>query len=218
MTQRHHDGEPEHDWIERDLAGSRQTLGVGGQQRAKSSEPERRAQHAADQRQHDAFGQKLTQQPPAAGAERRTNRELALPRLGAREHQVRQIGARDEQHEHDGPLQHPQRRSQAANQIVVQPIEAEPMRVGVRHVARSGLEWPLHEHRFEIDPGLLQAHVVFQPADEVQKVSAAPAWIRGVEGQRQPDLDALIVHVVARRHDADNARGRAIDRHDPPDD
>ncbi len=46
----------------------------------------------------------------ATGAERRSNRQLGLPRVGADEHEIRDVDAADEQHERDAALQHQQRR------------------------------------------------------------------------------------------------------------
>ena len=148
--------EQQHDRIERDLPRPRQALGVGRQQRAQAAKAERRAERPADERQHDPLGQELPQQPPASGAERRADRELALPRLGARQHQVRQVGAGDEQHEPDRALQHPERRAEAADEVVLQPVETQPMLLLVRRVMPCDPLRPLDEQRFELDPRLRQ--------------------------------------------------------------
>ena len=55
-----------------------------------------------------ALHQQLTQQPPALRAERGPHRDLALPRGAAREEQVGDVRARDEQHEPDGGHEHEQ--------------------------------------------------------------------------------------------------------------
>ena len=46
-------------------------------------------------------------------------RNLALPPLGARQHQVRQIGAADQQHEADGAQQHVERRPDVPHDLLV---------------------------------------------------------------------------------------------------
>ena len=53
-----------------------------------------------------------------AGAERRPDRQLALARAGARQHQVRHVHAADEQHEADGAHQHQQHPAAAADDVV----------------------------------------------------------------------------------------------------
>ena len=55
----------------------------------------------------------------AAGAERAADRDLALARRAAREQQVGDVGARDQQHEADRAGQHEQRRPQIAGQLAV---------------------------------------------------------------------------------------------------
>ena len=56
--------------------------------------------------QHEAFDQQLPHQPPASRAERRAEADLALTRAGAREQQIGDVGARDEQDDADGAKQH----------------------------------------------------------------------------------------------------------------
>jgi len=85
----------------------------------------------------------------AAGRARRPSprgRELLVPRLGAPEQQVREVRARDEQHEHDGGLQHPHGRPRAADDLRLQRIVAKPtvVRVGVcTRCSRGGLSMPV---------------------------------------------------------------------------
>ena len=55
----------------------------------------------AQRHQHEAFGQQLADQPAAARANREPHRHLVLPRGGAGEQQVGDIGAADEEHDAD---------------------------------------------------------------------------------------------------------------------
>ena len=57
------------------------------------------AEHARGQSQQDALGGGLTDEAAAAAAERQPNHELTPASLRAREHQVREVHAGDEQHE-----------------------------------------------------------------------------------------------------------------------
>ena len=78
---------------------------------------------------------------------------------------------------------------------------------------------PLIDHPVEIGRRLLRRHAVLQPPDEIEEVTAAARGERlRVDRQRQEDLDALVVQVEARRHDADDPGRRAVDLHDAPDD
>ena len=68
------------------------------------------AERAAGNREHEAFGQELPNQLAAASAERQPHRDLALPHDAARDQQVRDVGAGDQQHEPDHAHQDDERR------------------------------------------------------------------------------------------------------------
>ena len=63
---------------------------------------------AAREREHDALREQPARDAAAARPERRPHRELLLPALGAHEEQVRDVAARDQQHDADGGQQNPQ--------------------------------------------------------------------------------------------------------------
>ena len=70
-----------------------------------------RAQERGDEREADALGQQLPNEAARAGAERTPYRELALARDAPGEHQVADIAAPNQQHEHAGPQEHEERRA-----------------------------------------------------------------------------------------------------------
>ena len=59
---------------------------------------------------------------------------------------------------------------------------------------------------------------VFEPAYQIQEMPAAVARVGGIERERQPQLDLLVVNVEPGRHDPDDARRDAVDRNHPADD
>ena len=63
----------------------------------------------ADDREEQAFGEHLTDDPPPRGSDCQADADLALARRRPREHEVRQVGARDEQDEPRDAEQDPQR-------------------------------------------------------------------------------------------------------------
>ena len=63
----------------------------------------------AEQRQQHALGEQLRDEPPARCAHRLPHRDLALAHAGARQQQIREIGAGDQQHEAGGGKQNPER-------------------------------------------------------------------------------------------------------------
>ncbi len=72
-------------------------------------EREQEAARAAGEREDQAFGDELPQQPPLTCAERRAQRELAIAPHGPRDSQVRDAGADDEEHEPRGAHQDEER-------------------------------------------------------------------------------------------------------------
>ena len=86
--------------VDRDLveprhARSRRARGSPAGSRRRQQQAER----AAAERQQDALGQQLADDAAAAGAERRADGDLPLPRQRPRQQQVGDVGARDQQHE-----------------------------------------------------------------------------------------------------------------------
>ena len=73
----------------------------GREQREEAQQPDgqQQAERAADHGEQQRLGDELSEQPAAAGAERRAHRHLPLPGDRAREQQVGDVGAGDEQHE-----------------------------------------------------------------------------------------------------------------------
>src|SRR5262249_51844440 len=75
---------------------------------------EQDAEAAAYAREDHTFGEELSYQAAAAGAERGPHGELRLTRGRAREQQVRHVRARDQEDERDGAEQDQHRRSNVA--------------------------------------------------------------------------------------------------------
>ena len=86
---------------------------------------DQQASGAADQAEQQAFGQHLAQQSTPPGAERRSNRQLALPRGGAGEQQVRDVGAGNQQDEAHRTEQDDQRPLDVTHDLFVQRHEAD---------------------------------------------------------------------------------------------
>ena len=69
------------------------------QQQARRADRDDEAGDAAGDREEDALDQRLRHDLPARRADREPDRRLRPPRHGAREQQVGDVGARDEQHQ-----------------------------------------------------------------------------------------------------------------------
>ena len=70
---------------------------------------EQQADEPRQEREHHAFSGQLPDQPPASAAEGQANDELSEPALRPGEHQVREVGARHQEHERRDARQNHQR-------------------------------------------------------------------------------------------------------------
>ena len=80
---------------------------------------DRRAQHAAHHCQHHRLDQDLADDLRAAGADRESHRDLTLASGAAREHQVGDIRAHDQQDHHHRREQHLQGRAQRSHGLLL---------------------------------------------------------------------------------------------------
>jgi hypothetical protein len=102
------------------LAGSK-----GRKRRQRAAQPERDedARGSAERGEQQALEQQLPHQPSPRRADRDADRHLLLARRGPRQQQARDVGAGDQQHERDEPLQHEQRLLEAVRRFDI-PREA----------------------------------------------------------------------------------------------
>ena len=101
--QRDEEREPHHDRVERGLLEARHAVGRGRDERADAPGGKRKPRRRGDQREDEALGEELPDHAAAAGAERGANRHLPGPRGPARQKQVGDVAAGDQQNEADGP-------------------------------------------------------------------------------------------------------------------
>ena len=121
------DDPPVHSHQRAAFADAGQIGGVDRQQRANARHAEREAEDAADQRQHDAFGEQLPHDAAAPGAQGRAHRNLAPASGRAHEQQVRDVRARDQQHEADGAPRTSSVDRTVAHQDVAHAVDAESL-------------------------------------------------------------------------------------------
>ena len=88
------------------------------------------AADAAGQREHDALGEQLADDAPTAGADRQPHADLALARGAAREQQVGDVGARDQQDDEHRGGEHAHLRPDRIDDQVLDAEDLEPRPVG----------------------------------------------------------------------------------------
>ena len=165
----------------------------------------------AGEREEQALGQQVTREPPPPGAERKAHGQLALPRRRAREKQVREVGARDEEHERHGAEEHergrtrvleqrrrPRRRRQPPALVFV-----EPPSLG--RIDRAG-------NRRQLRVRLLKRDARREPRQR-RELPDVPGHLRGVATPGNPQVRAD--EQQPARHHADDRRRGASDSDRP---
>ena len=150
------------------------------------------AQRAPGERQHHALRQNLPHDVPARRAERRAQRELPLPRRGARQHEARHVGARDQQHQRHGGHQDLERRLDEPHH----PVHQRRARRAEARVLAGIFRAQLRVHALEIRHRLLHRDVGLETSHGEQ-VWLPPAVVGGVR-REQPHREDHVRVLVAR--------------------
>ena len=95
--------------------------GQHGNQERRAPPREQQSGGCAEQHEHDAFGEQLTDQSAAAGADREPDRDLVLPGRRAGQQQVGNVRAPDEENDTDDPHHDQQRLGVGAAELVRAP-------------------------------------------------------------------------------------------------
>jgi hypothetical protein len=174
--------------VETDVRRTRQAVRVRGDEGLQAAIRQPESGGAPEHGERHPFGHELTQQPRASGAKGRPDREFAVSRLGPGQQQVRHVRARDQQHEADRYLQHPQRTPDVADDIAVQRRVLQSVVDGMRNVRVRGHLAPLRQQRVQLRVGLSDAHARLHAADQVEEVAAPVLSVRRIQAHRQPHL------------------------------
>ena len=110
--QRHDRRHQQHGAVEPTLSIRGRSAGASARRTRRHSERDRNPGDAAEHRQQHAFREQLPNEPPPARAQRHAHRDLALAHGGAREQQVGDVRARDEEHRGHGAEHDPERRTE----------------------------------------------------------------------------------------------------------
>ena len=167
-----------HAQVDGHLADPRERVWKGAYQSLDARAGDHHADRAASDGKDHALGHGLANQPAAAGAERRQHGELTPACLGPREHQIRHVDTRDEQHKAYGCLQHPDRLSGAAENLVgegghAKGVAVRPLCQRLEHVAGvtrarrdASSRGPALSERGELGLGHRRRDIVPQPPDQ----------------------------------------------------
>src|SRR5262245_10740872 len=134
----------------------------------------------------------MTDQTPAACAERPPYREFAIPCLRSRQEQIREVGADNEQDEGDSSLQYPDRTADTAEDLVTHGLHLEDVAI---IPARRREHMPLgHAHTLapilkqsvQFLLGRLYRDSILQSSNQVEEMTGAILTIARVQPEWQP--------------------------------
>ena len=132
----------------------------------------------------------MARQARAACAEREAQRNFLLPHRRARQQQVGDVRARDQQNERDRAEENEQGRFDVADELLVQRPHPDP---DARVVLRILLFQPRGDRR-HLGLRLLPRHAGLRARDHLQvMISAARGFLRG-KGDRHPELVVPVIH------------------------
>src|SRR5262249_51338908 len=141
------DGEQQHAYVDAEIEGVRRRLiGHFQYEQARAPACEQEADARARERQQRALREQLPRDAPPRGAERDAHAQLVPPRARAREEQIRDVGARDQQDERDHGHDQVQRIAILASERVGA-IGGGPQRERILQVVRQIFRAPVRRDR-----------------------------------------------------------------------
>ena len=206
--ERHGQREAERQRIDPDLDRARNEIGAKGDQRGKRPLRQQQAHRAAEDGEEHAFGDELADHVEPGRAEREARRDLPPPAGKAREHEVGDVRARNQEHTSHGAEEQQITLSLLPDRIVQERHDLDLRRRvdvgGVRGAVIGGDD----VHRFA---RLRQRHARPQPRGGL-KEEAAAVQLRLSQNTRDPQCvrQALMIDGADDRGKADAVRGRIL--------
>ena len=189
--------------------GDGQPVGDQADQERQCGKGQQDAGDAAADRQQQALGEQLADQALAPGAHGGAHGEFLAAREGARQQQVGQVGAADQEHAEGGAEQGGEQHARTPGEFVAQGVDA-----GAEVFVRLG-PGALHGGGDDIHFGLggLQGHAATELGKDADVVVGAVGEIVFAEARGDPDLRAAGREGEIARHDADHGVGQGIENH-----
>jgi hypothetical protein len=167
---------------------------------------ERDAQHAADKRQRQRFGQQLPDDLSPRSAKRRADRQLALAGERAREQEIADVRARDQEHERHRGREHDDRRPHIADHLFVERNDRE-RQAAVRRIDVGMIAPQARGDRVHLRLRGVDRHAALEAPDDVVVLARASRGRRRRQRERQEDL-AVLCNSKCGQHLPRQAEGR----------
>ncbi len=205
------DREEQHRDVDSDLPGPRHGRRAHADEQGHGPVGEQHSDERASEGQEPALEQQLSHEEPRAGAERPADRQLLAPGGRPHQHQVREVGAGDQQQQRHGRRQHPQRPAEAAGELLA--VGSDQHAFLPRVAARELLLEPPAD-AVELGRHLLAARARAGARDHADEVGGlavvAPRVL--VRGERDRKVDVADGEQELRGHHADHGEGLAVQR------
>ena len=172
------------------------------------------AEDTAGERQHHVLGEELANEPPASRTEGGADNDFTLARNAARQRQVGQIGAANEQHEASGRHQHQEGRAHVLpdDRRGVALDDDAPILVGGWKVLGDARANHVHARLC-----LCKRDTVLEPRERGEPVEVA-RHVRGQKRQRPPDLRRRSIESASLGQHANDGVRLAVQLNDTIDD
>jgi hypothetical protein len=201
------DREQEHRAVEIERDVERHLRREEETKRGHAGDGEHGANRAAGDSDDGALGEHLSREASASGAQGDADGELAVPRRSTSEHQVGDVGARNEEHEAAGAEHDEERSGEVAGEVLADRDELrDPPPVVPGELGREP-----RRDRVEIGAGLGDGDAGAEPPDRAGVDAVAVRLAHRIGDERDPQL-AAIRKAEPRGHDPDDGMRGSVDR------
>ena len=204
---RQSEGESEGHAVDSDLARPRQAGGDRGHREVGAPERQEHPPEAAGEGEGQSVGQHLAHQPPAAGAERGADGELALPGRGPGEQKVGDVGTGDQEDEGDRPQEHEEGGADTPGHDIVERFDLH----AVAGVLPRVLLGQAGGDRHHLRPGAGGGGAGGEAPHDGEEMRPPAVQLVRREGHGKPELGLLFESGEAGGHDADHHRRLAVE-------
>src|SRR6185295_5204000 len=210
--ERYAQGKSEHAAINSCLIETRNVGGRKRNQRAESPNREQQSHRAADHAQQNAFGEQLPNDPPAPRSEGQANRDFFFTHRGAREQQISDVRACDQQHKTDRAKQNQKRGPHGVSLLIVNQPEIDAVvRLKILFVQALG-------DRGHVCLRLRERHSGFDSSHGLQRNRVSRLLPLRSNRKGNPELSGLFRKTKTRRHHSDDCAIYSIEADLLPDD
>jgi len=173
---------------------------------------ERDPEHGRQWRKHEALGEEQPRDAPSASAKRRTHGELAGARRRPRKHEVRDIGANQQEDQAKRPHQQLQYGSDVSHNVLLERVQARCNVKRFEHLCRTRRLAPSTPDATHVLIRQRNRHARLEPSDACV-VERFRSGRRFGKALRKKNVRRNVDESKALRHNADHFTRNEIDRY-----